>query len=161
RWRAARRWRGSRWRTTSSATCTTGPRWPRSRTRPARWATPTPGRPPARTPPTWARSAWTLSPSPRTRSTGPKGGARRGAGAGGRGVEVTRLHSGGHQERGMRPGTENVAGIVGLGSAARLARAGLPAAVGAMLDRLEEGLVALGARVHGDRGARVPNTTNV
>ncbi|HKA87899.1 MAG TPA: cysteine desulfurase family protein [Haliangiales bacterium] len=78
-----------------------------------------------------------------------------------RGVDVTPLHSGGHQERGMRPGTENVAGIVGLGSAARLARAGLPAAVGAMRDRLEEGLVALGARVHGDRGARVPNTTNV
>lgn len=78
-----------------------------------------------------------------------------------RGVDVAPLHSGGHQERGMRPGTENVAGIVGLGAAARLARSGLPAAVGAMRDRLEAGLVSMGARVHGDRRARVANTVNV
>ena len=75
-----------------------------------------------------------------------------------RGVEVSPLHSGGHQERGARPGTENVAGIVGLGAAAELAREPLSPA---LRDRLEAGLMALGARLHGDPVARVPNTVNV
>jgi len=37
-----------------------------------------------------------------------------------RGVKVANLLKGGGQERGRRPGTENVAGIVGLGEAIRL-----------------------------------------
>src|SRR5438067_788057 len=40
-----------------------------------------------------------------------------------RGVDVPPLFRGGHQERERRPGTENVAGIVGFGAAAREARA--------------------------------------
>jgi cysteine desulfurase len=37
------------------------------------------------------------------------------------GVSLERILSGGHQERDLRPGTENVAGIVGLGCACRIA----------------------------------------
>jgi cysteine desulfurase len=37
-----------------------------------------------------------------------------------RGLDITPLLGGGEQERGLRPGTENVPGIVGLGEAARL-----------------------------------------
>jgi cysteine desulfurase len=72
----------------------------------------------------------------------------------------------GHQERGLRAGTENVAGVVGLGAAAAIARSeGLAGAarVAALRDRLEAAAVALGARVHGDvsPGGRVGNTANL
>src|SRR5262249_19805693 len=82
-----------------------------------------------------------------------------------RGVELAPLHAGGHQERGLRAGTENVPGAVGFGEAARLARLEAPAGwagIAALRDRLERGLLALpGARVHGDPARRVANTTNV
>ena len=39
-----------------------------------------------------------------------------------RGVRIPGLFNGGSQERGVRPGTENVAGIVGLGKACEIAR---------------------------------------
>jgi cysteine desulfurase len=68
--------------------------------------------------------------------------------------------SGGHQERSRRPGTENLAGIVGFGCAARLLRVEDAARVEKLRDRLEAGLIALGARVHG-RSARVGNTSNI
>ena len=73
---------------------------------------------------------------------------------------------GGHHERDRRPGTENVAGIVGLGQAAQLARERLPAEserLAALRDRLEEGLLAAvpQARVNGSRAHRTPNTTNI
>jgi cysteine desulfurase len=81
------------------------------------------------------------------------------------GIEIAPFVSGGHQERGLRPGTENVAGIVGFGEAARIARAESVAdalRIAALRDRLEAGLLAIaGARVHGDRAARVANTINV
>jgi cysteine desulfurase len=80
-----------------------------------------------------------------------------------RGFEAASLMMGGHQERELRPGTENVAAIVGFGAAAVRARAGqgeLAARGKALRDRLEAGMVAAGARVHGG-GARVGNTTNV
>jgi cysteine desulfurase len=82
-----------------------------------------------------------------------------------RGIDLEPLHAGGHQERGLRAGTEDVAGIVGFGEAARLARAegvARSAAVGALRDRLEAACLSIdGARVHGDRAARVGNTSNV
>jgi tRNA (5-methylaminomethyl-2-thiouridylate)-methyltransferase len=72
---------------------------------------------------------------------------------------------GGHQERERRAGTENVAGIVGFGVAARLARAELEGAarrIAALRDRLEARLLALpGARLHGDPQRRLPGTLNV
>jgi tRNA (5-methylaminomethyl-2-thiouridylate)-methyltransferase len=82
-----------------------------------------------------------------------------------RGVAFEPASAGGHQERERRPGTENVAGIVGFGVAARLARAGLAgegARVGALRDRLERSLLALpDARRHGDGAHRLPGTLNL
>jgi cysteine desulfurase len=73
---------------------------------------------------------------------------------------------GGHHERDRRPGTENVPGIVGLGKAAELARTQLTEdahAIGALRDHLEEALLEQlpAIRVNGNRGGRVPNTTNL
>lgn len=72
---------------------------------------------------------------------------------------------GGHQERGRRGGTENVAGIVALGKAAELAGQNLQeeqTRVRALRDRLEEGLLNIEAtRVNGDRQNRLPNTVNI
>ncbi len=83
-----------------------------------------------------------------------------------RGVRVRGRQIGGHQERDLRPGTENVPGIVGFGVAADLARRELPhtaARIAALRDRLEARLLERidYARVNGDRVARVPNTTNI
>jgi cysteine desulfurase len=81
-----------------------------------------------------------------------------------RGTPLAPLVRGGAQERNRRAGTENVAGVVGFGAAAALAREGLEAdapRVAALRDRLEERLLAVpGARRNGE-GPRVPNTTNV
>jgi cysteine desulfurase len=82
-----------------------------------------------------------------------------------RGVAMRSLLAGGHQERERRPGTENLAGIVGFGRAARLALAELTAGtdrVAGLRDRLERGLLAIpGARLHGDPEARVAGISNI
>jgi cysteine desulfurase len=68
--------------------------------------------------------------------------------------------AGGHQERGRRAGTENALGIVGFGAAAAAVDlAGWPA-VAALGARLEAGLVALGARIHGATTPRTGGTIN-
>jgi cysteine desulfurase len=81
-----------------------------------------------------------------------------------RGLALRSLLHGGAQERNRRAGTENVPGVVGLGVAAELARAGLSeeaARVAALRRRLESLLLEIpGARVNGE-GPRVPNTTNL
>ena len=73
--------------------------------------------------------------------------------------------AGGHQERERRAGTENVAGIVGFGAAARLARAELAetaARIATLRDRLAARLLQIGgARRHGDPARALPGTLNV
>jgi len=69
-------------------------------------------------------------------------------------------------ERGLRPGTENLIGIVGLGAAATLVQPHLEqdaSHLSAMRDRLESGLRRLGAdiRMHGHPIERLPNTLSV
>lgn len=83
-----------------------------------------------------------------------------------KGTQLAPLLYGGHHERDRRPGTENVAGIVGFGKAA--AQAGETLAeesrrLAALRDRLERGLLDRVPRcaVNGDRERRVPNTLNV
>jgi cysteine desulfurase len=81
----------------------------------------------------------------------------------------TRLHQllyGGHHQRGFRPGTENVAGIVGLGKAAEIARnslAGEAKQVSTLRDKLEQGLLERvpQIRVNGGLAPRTPNTSNI
>ncbi|MFC5501843.1 cysteine desulfurase family protein [Lysinimonas soli] len=73
------------------------------------------------------------------------------------------LHGGG-QERGRRSGTENVAAIVGLAVAMRLAAASRPeaAAVEAVRDALIDGILAdvPTARLTGPRARRLPNSAS-
>ena len=75
------------------------------------------------------------------------------------------LFAGGAHERQRRAGTENVAGIVGLGTAAECAMEGLRSgAVERMRDlrdRLEKGLLESASGVNGGQVARVPNTSNL
>jgi cysteine desulfurase len=75
------------------------------------------------------------------------------------------LFAGGAHERQRRAGTENVAGIVGLGKAAECAMEGLRGGaverVRELRDRLETGLQESASGVNGGRTARVPNTSNV
>ncbi|MFP4298056.1 MAG: cysteine desulfurase NifS, partial [Spirulinaceae cyanobacterium] len=82
-----------------------------------------------------------------------------------KGVRFRPLVMGGHQERGRRGGTENVAGIVALGKAAELAQAHLAdvAQEQQLRDKLEQAILATipNTVVNGDRTARLPNTTNI
>ncbi len=82
------------------------------------------------------------------------------------GTRVRQLLYGGHHQRGFRPGTENVAGIVGLGKAAEMARMLLAddaRRTSALRDGLQRGLLELvpHSRVNGGRAPRIPNTTNL
>ena len=83
-----------------------------------------------------------------------------------RGARVTSVMTGGKHERNRRAGTENVAGIAGLGAAAQLAArkaATEGARLGSLRDRLEENILASvpGTAINGVREPRVPNTTNI
>ena len=82
-----------------------------------------------------------------------------------RGLRIRPLLIGGPQERGRRGGTENVAGIVGTGKAAELAKSHLAEMthVRELRDELENGILRLipTAHVNGDLVHRVPNTTNI
>ncbi len=83
-----------------------------------------------------------------------------------RGTKITPHIMGGHQERGRRAGTENVPYIVGLGKACELAVERMERDAEherKLRDRLEAGILATckGARINGDVGNRLPNTTNI
>ncbi len=82
------------------------------------------------------------------------------------GTRLRQLLYGGHHQRGFRPGTENVSGIVGLGKASELARNSLAidtTRVFSLRDKLERGLIERlpRVRVNGGRAPRTPNTTNI
>ena len=83
-----------------------------------------------------------------------------------RGTPIEPLMFGGTQDRGRRPGTENVAMAVGLARAAELAVAGRAqewTRLEAQRDRLEAALLARipDAVIHGRGGPRAPHITNV
>lgn len=83
-----------------------------------------------------------------------------------RGITFRPFMIGGHQERGRRGGTENVAGIVGMGKAAELALGNMPEdepRVRGLRDRLEQSLLEScpESRVNGHREKRLPNTLNM
>ena len=81
-------------------------------------------------------------------------------------VRFTPLIIGGHQERGLRAGTENVPYIVGIGKAAELAQSALDyelKEVKRLRDKLEQGILknVFNARLNTSISNRVPNTANI
>jgi cysteine desulfurase len=83
-----------------------------------------------------------------------------------RGVRIEPLLAGGGQEKGIRSGTVNVPGVVGLGAAFRLRAAEMTeegARLAALRDDLRERIVAEidGASVNGPRALRLPGNLNV
>jgi cysteine desulfurase len=82
------------------------------------------------------------------------------------GTPLRQFLFGGHHQRGFRPGTENVAGIVGFGKAAELAALSLEhdaTRISALRDDLERGLLQRipHSRVNAANAPRTPNTTNI
>ena len=82
------------------------------------------------------------------------------------GVPIRPLIYGGHQEAGLRAGTENIAGIVGTAKAAELGQAGMEDAavrMKSLRDKLERGLLEKipHARLNGHPALRLPNTLNL
>jgi cysteine desulfurase len=83
-----------------------------------------------------------------------------------RGTKFAPFLLGGHQEHGRRGGTENVAGVVGLGKAAELAAIRMTdenTRVKALRDKLENTLLQRvpNSMVNGDRENRLPNTSSL
>ena len=81
------------------------------------------------------------------------------------GLDIAPLIHGGGQERGLRGGTENAAGIVGFGTAAALALGDLEraSAIAALRDRLEARLreTEPAVVIFSERAERLPNTSCV
>ena len=81
------------------------------------------------------------------------------------GVPVEPMFHGGGQERGLRSGTENVAGIAGLGAAARLAREELERRIlreTALRDRVISGALEIpGVRLNGHPIQRLSNNAHL
>ena len=82
-----------------------------------------------------------------------------------KGTKIFPLLHGGSQERSRRAGTENVAGIVGLGKACEIATRNMATdtlRIGAFRTRLEQGIIETipGVRLNGHPLKRLPNTSN-
>jgi cysteine desulfurase len=83
-----------------------------------------------------------------------------------RGTKYSPFLIGGHQEKGRRGGTENTAGIIGLGKACELATNNMDKEntyVKRLRNKLEQELLKKipQSRVNGDIQNRLPNTTNI
>ena len=81
------------------------------------------------------------------------------------GIEFERFMDGGHQERNKRAGTENVAGIVGLGKACELANQNLRAHIEHLKNLREYFILQVqekipGAKLNGAREERLPGNAN-
>jgi len=80
-------------------------------------------------------------------------------------VKLTPQIDGGGHERGIRSGTLNVPGIVGLGKAAEicmLEQGGESKRISRLRARLEQGLLQIeGTSLNGDNNQRLPNVTNI
>ena len=77
-------------------------------------------------------------------------------------VDIQPLMMGGGQEKGLRSGTENLAAIVGFGTACELVQRELKTRIGntqVLRERLEVGLKQLGATIFGNSAPRLPNTS--
>lgn len=82
------------------------------------------------------------------------------------GTQIEPLLHGGHQERGLRPGTENVAGAVGLATALRLAdeeRTAETHRIARLRDQLQRGILERipDVQINGHPFDRLPNILNV
>jgi cysteine sulfinate desulfinase/cysteine desulfurase-like protein len=83
-----------------------------------------------------------------------------------KGTKLAPISFGGHQERGLRPGTENVPAIAGFGKACELAAQRLEAdarRIAELRDQLERAVLEQvpGATVNAAGAPRLPNTSNV
>lgn len=83
-----------------------------------------------------------------------------------RGIKLQPLQFGGNQERGIRPGTENVAGIIGMAKALELAQAGRVAEsqrLAVLRDKLIAGVRSriTKTRLNGHATKRLPNNANI
>ena len=83
-----------------------------------------------------------------------------------RGTPLEPIYTGGSHECGLRPGTENIPAIVGLGEAARISKEELPREmerIAALRDRLERGVLerVRDVLVVGAGAPRVPNTSSL
>lgn len=83
-----------------------------------------------------------------------------------KGTKLRPIIVGGHQERGRRAGTENVASVAGFGVACELAGSHIEVEntqVRSLRDHLEKGLLEAipDSKLNGDADFRLPNTTNI
>ncbi|MFO8084851.1 MAG: cysteine desulfurase NifS [Desulfobacterales bacterium] len=83
-----------------------------------------------------------------------------------KGTKFSPFLIGGHQEKGRRGGTENVASIIGFGKAAQLAQERhekFNSHIKKLRDKLEKNLLEKipNSMVNGDREMRLPNTTSI
>jgi cysteine desulfurase len=83
-----------------------------------------------------------------------------------KGTRISPLIFGGHQERELRPGTENVPGIVGFGKAAETSAKNIGienTRIRLLRDKLENALLSSipKTKVNGNRENRLPNTSNM
>ena len=83
-----------------------------------------------------------------------------------RGMALEPVYTGGSHECGLRPGTENIPGIVGFGEAARITKKDLPREmerITGLRDRLERGVLERveDIVVAGASAPRVPNTSSM